>query len=183
MTMLRNITAIVLLSLALAWPGLADQNDPRLKGLFEILRSGSSYEHVKYAEAQIWVIWTQHDDESAQLLMAEGMRAMNRGDMAKARELFDVLIAQQPGFAEAWNKRATVNYLLSDYEASLRDIEETLALEPRHFGALSGRGLVLAAMGEYPAAMQSFEETLAVHPWAPGAKTNLEALRHSNPPI
>ncbi len=181
--MLRNIAAIVLLSLALARPGLADQNDPRLQGLFEVLRSGASYEHVKHAEAQIWVIWTQHDDESAQLLMSEGMRAMNRGDMTKARELFDVLIAQQPGFAEAWNKRATVNYLLSDYEASLRDIEATLALEPRHFGALSGQGLVHAAMGNYQDAMQSFEQTLAVHPFAPGAKTNLDALRRDNPPI
>ena len=181
--MLKYVTAALLLCAASAGPSLADQNDPRLKGLFEILRSGPSYEHVKRAETQIWVIWTHHDDESAQLLMGEGIRAMNIGDLDKARELFDVLIAQQPGFAEAWNKRATVNYMLSDYEASLRDIEATLALEPRHFGALAGQGLVLAAMGDYRAAIHSFEQTLAVHPWAPGARMNLEALRRSNPPI
>lgn len=173
----------LLFVLALSQPAAADQNDPRLDALFEILRAGPSYAHVQPAEAQIWIIWTQHEDESAQLLMNEGLRAMNLGDMTKARGLFDVLIAEQPSFAEAWNKRATVNYLLSDYEASLKDIEATLALEPRHFGALAGRGLVQSALGNVPEAITSFEQTLAVHPWAPGARMNLESLRRANPPI
>ena len=173
----------LLSALALSQPAGADQNDPRLDALFEILRTGPSYAHVQPAEAQIWNIWTQHEDESAQLLMNEGVRAMNLGDMTKARGLFDVLIAEQPKFAEAWNKRATVNYLLADYEASLKDIEATLALEPRHFGALAGRGLVQSALGNVPEAITSFEQTLAVHPWAPGARMNLESLRRANPPI
>ncbi|MCG8521106.1 MAG: hypothetical protein MI744_02740, partial [Pseudomonadales bacterium] len=67
--------------LALSQPAAADQNDPRLDALFEILRTGPSYAHVQRAEVQIWIIWTQHEDESAQLLMNEGLRAMNLGDM------------------------------------------------------------------------------------------------------
>lgn len=181
--MARLFIACLLLAFAVARPAVADQNDPRLDSLFEILRTGPSYAHVQRAEAQIWIIWTQHDDESAQLLMSEGVRAMNLGDMTKARGLFDVLITEQPKFAEAWNKRATVNYLLSDFEASLRDIEATLALEPRHFGALAGRGLVQSALGNVSEAISSFEQTLAVHPWAPGARMNLESLRRANPPI
>ena len=179
----RLFIASLLFALAVLRPALADQNDPRLDALFEILRTGPSYEHVVRAEAQIWIIWTQHDDESAQLLMNDGVRAMNLGDMTRARGLFDVLIAEQPKFAEAWNKRATVNYLLADYEASLKDIEATLALEPRHFGALAGRGLVQSALGNVPEAIASFEQTLVVHPWAPGAHMNLESLRRANPPI
>lgn len=181
--MVKSTLALAILSVVLFKPAFADQNDPRLYPLFELLRTGLSYAHVQPAEAQIWAIWTHHEDESAQLLMGEGLRAMNVGDLVKARELFDVLIAQQPEFAEAWNKRATVNYLLSDYEASLRDIEATLALEPRHFGALSGRGLVYNALGDAQAAISSFEQTLIIHPWAPGAKENLERLRRANPPI
>ena len=181
--MARLFIASLLFVLAVVRPALADQKDPRLDALFEILRTGPSYAHVQRAEAQIWIIWTQHEDESAQLLMSDGMRAMNLGDMTKARGLFDVLIAEQPEFAEAWNKRATVNYLLADYEASLRDIEATLALEPRHFGALAGRGLVQSALGNVPEAIASFEQTLVVHPFAPGARMNLESLRRANPPI
>ena len=87
------------------------------------------------------------------------------------------IVAIAPGFAEGWNKRATVHYLLGNYDKSLTDIAETLALEPRHFGALSGRGLVYMALEEEELALDSFEAALEVYPLAHGARHNADALR------
>jgi tetratricopeptide (TPR) repeat protein len=70
-----------------------------------------------------------------------------------------------------------VNYLLGDFAGSLHDIERTLKLEPRHFGALSGRGLVLLELDRQAGALEAFEAALKVHPQLPGAKRNAEALR------
>ncbi len=79
--------------------------------------------------------------------------------------------------AEGWNKRATVHYLMASHQESLGDIERTLALEPRHFGALSGRGLVNLALGREEAALQAFEAALQIYPHLPGAKSHIKALR------
>ena len=100
---------------------------------------------------------------------------------------FSRLIEMQPKFAEAWNKRATVYYALHDYDASARDIAETLKLEPRHFGALSGLGLVNIALGRYQAALTAFEMAVAHHPNLRGARENIknlkEELRERETPI
>src|SRR3546814_18294378 len=93
-------------------------------------------------EGEIWHIWMQSDDGAINGLMRDGVAALSRRDYSHALAKFDQMVVIAPGFAEGWNKRATVHYLLGNYGESLADIAETLALEPRHFGALSGRGLV-----------------------------------------
>jgi tetratricopeptide (TPR) repeat protein len=96
---------------------------------------------------------------------------------ARALEYFDRLVEHAPGFAEGWNKRATVYYLMENYEASVLDIERTLELEPRHFGALSGLGMIYDAIGEPAAALRSFEAAVAINPHLDGARQRIEALR------
>ena len=86
------------------------------------------------------------------------------------------LINRYPNYAEAWNKRATLYYLAGDYVASIRDIEATLQLEPRHFGALSGLGLVYLQQGELTEARDAFAALLEVHPNSPNAKENLDLI-------
>ena len=71
------------------------------------------------------------------------------------------MVEQAPEFAEGWNKRATVHFLMGNWQASVRDIQQTLALEPRHFGALFGLGMIYDALGQPEAALRSFEATLA----------------------
>ena len=90
---------------------------------------------------------------------------------------FNKIVKLVPEFAEGWNKRATVHYYLQNYEASLADIERTLALEPRHFGAISGLGLVYIAQEKYMEALQAYEDVLKVHPTLEGAKINSIRLR------
>jgi tetratricopeptide (TPR) repeat protein len=155
----------------------ADQTDRRLDGLFERLRVTSSKAETEAAQQQIWQIWIESDDMLANRLMQEGIQAMVTRQHALALEYFDRLVEQAPAFAEGWNKRATVYYLMENYEASVLDIERTLELEPRHFGALSGLGMIYDAIGEPAAALRSFEAAVAINPHLDGARQRIEALR------
>ena len=160
-----------------AAPVAADQTDKRLDELFTQLKAAPAYAQALPVEATVWDIWTESDDPAARILMGEGIGAMARRDYRMALEKFDQIVKIAPDFAEGWNKRATVNYLIGLYPASLSDIEKTLALEPRHFGALAGRGLVLIELQEEALALDSFEAALAIHPTLPGAASNTKILR------
>src|SRR5690606_683806 len=110
-------------------------------------------------------------------LMRDGIAAMTRGDYTHALAKFDQMVIIAPGFAEGWNKRATVHYLLGNDARSLADIAKALALEPRHFGALAGRGLVYVRLKDERRALEAFEEALAIHPNLASAAANAEQLR------
>lgn len=178
MGMRRSITAFVLLLFAVS-PALADQDDPRLDPLFEMLKTTEDLESALRAERSIWAIWLEHDDPEVEEMMMAGTSAMSTGALGNALTIFDQIVEVAPGYAEAWNKRATVHYALGNYEASLKDIEKTLAREPRHFGALSGKGLCHAAMDDLEEAIEAFEKALEVHPHARGAQTNLKLLEQA----
>ena len=172
------LTLGLVLGLALhPGPAVADQDDPRLETLFARLKAAPDARAAEEVEAAIWHIWVHSDDEVIAMLMAQGLAAMSRRDMRAALGKFDQIVKIAPGFAEGWNKRATVYYLLGDFPGSLHNIAQTLKLEPRHFGALSGRGLVLLELDDMKQALESFEAALEVHPNLSGASQNAEALR------
>jgi len=158
-------------------PALADQQDLRLEGLFARLQATSSRVEAQAAQQQIWQIWIESDDGMANRLMQGGIEAMAARQNALALQFFDRLVERAPDFAEGWNKRATVHYLMDDYAASVLDIERTLELEPRHFGALSGLGMIYDAIGEPAAALRSFEAAAAINPHLDGTRQRIEALR------
>lgn len=153
--------------------------DTRLDDLFRHLAETRNLNDAVGTEEAIWTLWMAHPDERAQRYMYAGVRQLNAGQLREALITFSNLIDMEPTFAEAWNKRATVYYLLQDYEASARDIAETLKLEPRHFGALSGLGLVNIALGRLPAALVAFEMALAHHPNLPGGRENIRSLKEA----
>ena len=174
------ITAFAILALAAAlWsaPVRADQTDSRLEALFVRLLESPAPAEAQRVEGTIWRIWLESDDGAVKALMHDGIRALERGDYGSALGKFDQMVLIAPDFAEGWNKRATVHYLLGNYGASLSDIAETLALEPRHFGALSGRGLVYIALEDERRALEAFEAALAIHPNLTSAALNAERLR------
>ncbi len=164
-------------TLTFALPGAASQDDPRLDALFGKLKSTADVAEARAIEQTIWRVWLDSGDDKIDAIMAEGVRAMTFGDHAAALGAFDQMVRLAPGFAEGWNKRATVHYLLGDHDASAADIARTLALEPRHFGALSGLGLVRLAEGNEAAALEAFEAALEVHPHLPGADSHIKQLR------
>ena len=155
----------------------ADQRDPRLATLFAALAEVRDPGEALTVEAAIWQIWLDGGDSTLNALMARGIDAMHANRLNDAVGRFTDLIRAAPGFAEAWNKRATVYYLMRRYEDSVRDIERTLALEPRHFGAISGMGLIFLALGDEGGALDAFEKVLEIHPHASGARLYVERLR------
>ena len=179
MAILRTLRVVCLMCglAGLLAPALADQTDPRLSDLFAHLREVSEPAEAAPVERQIWAIWLETSDQTAESLLQTGIDAMRRGEHRAALKAFDRVVAIAPDFAEGWNKRATVHYLVGNLDQSLDDIATTLNLEPRHFGALSGRGLVYFKLDDLERALVSFEAALAVSPQMVGARINAEAIR------
>jgi len=165
------------LALALLCPAAADQNDDRLDSLFDKLQDAPNASQSAVIEQQIWLIWTQAPNDEADRLMDRGIQAMRLGEWTLAERLFDQLVEQEPEFAEAWNKLATVHYVLGDYNESMSDIEQTLTLEPRHFGALSGLGSIFARLGQPAAAIRVFEQILEIYPHSKNSQQSIEQLQ------
>jgi Flp pilus assembly protein TadD len=175
--MMHRFAALVV-AMALSWgqPGWARQDDPRLDALFARLQVTSDEIEAIRVEQKIWEIWTTSGDESLDLVMMRGIRAMSERDYAVALVAFNTIVEAAPDFAEGWNKRATLYWLMGDYDASVADIDRTLALEPRHFGALSGLAMIRIAQDRPADAKDALERLVAVNPHAVDARRQLERL-------
>ena len=142
-----------------------DKQQKKIDDLFDQLKMASSYESSKEIESQIWELWITHPSEdSLTALLADGSSYMSQNKLETAYETFTETIELDSSWAEAWNKRATVLYLMGQYKLSQADIDKVLELEARHFGALSGQGLVQAALKNYQKAIDSYIEAHKVHP-------------------
>lgn len=159
-----------------ARPALADQTDPTLGGLFANLRAAKTPEAAQDTEAAIWSAWGQSHDPAVDRLMALGSAALQVADYPAALAAFDRVVAVSPRFAEGWNKRATTLYLLGRYEDSARDIDRVLALEPRHFGALSGLSLCDIKLKRTQDALAALRRAQAIDPNMPNIDYNIHEL-------
>lgn len=168
---------LLLAAIASALPAAADQTDARLKGLFARLQSTQSANEAKQLEAGIWQLWLETTDQQVARKVAAGVAAMNQGALKTALAIFDDVVKQAPNYAEGWNKRASVYYMMDAYDKSLSDVARTLALEPRHFGALSGLSLIYQELGDDAKALKALEKAQALHPLMPGLKERIDALR------
>jgi tetratricopeptide (TPR) repeat protein len=176
-TILAILVAVTGLGLGLGFVAQADQTDPRLKVLFENLRSAATPAAASDVEDQIWAIWGKSGDAEIDKVFQAGSQAMALGDTATALKIFDAIVKKAPDFAEGWNKRATIYYMMGNYKASLADIDRTLELEPHHFGALAGLGLVNIELDRDEAALDAFERVLKVDPQSQTAKQNIEFVK------
>jgi tetratricopeptide (TPR) repeat protein len=157
----------------------ADQDDPRLNTLFAKLKTAdpSEKDTVNRITAEIWSIWRESGSPGLDMKMSEGRRFMEQGILHSALGNFDFIVKVQPDFAEGWHKRATVHYLMGNFPASVQDIEKTVALEPRHFGAYAGLGLIYLKMGEEKAALKALERAVEINPHLSGTRHEVEHLR------
>ena len=176
---MRRWSIFILAGLLCSGATLADQTDARLDDLFEVLQQTKNINTIRATENQIWEVWLQHPNADVVKLMAIGTERMNLQRYTDALLIFSQVIDRYPEFAEAWNKRATLYYIVGNYDASLTDIEQTLALEPRHFGALSGLGMVYIQRRELVKAQQAFEDLIRIHPNSPNAQENLELVKQT----
>jgi tetratricopeptide (TPR) repeat protein len=113
---------------------------------------------------QIWANWSDSGSATVNLLMEWAAQAMRDKKYPLAEDLLTQVTVLAPGYAEGWNRRATLYFVTSDYGRSLRDIERTLQLEPRHFGALSGLGVILTRTGADKKALETWYKVLAIYP-------------------
>ncbi|MDF3073390.1 MAG: hypothetical protein K0S54_1057 [Alphaproteobacteria bacterium] len=168
---------VVAAALLFAAPAGATQDDPQLQPLFARLQATADPGEGEALQAAIWTAWTATENKEAARMMAIGIIAMGQDRLDDALSTFDALVEAAPDFAEAWNKRATVHYLMGNLDESVADIERTLALEPRHFGALSGLGLIYQEVEKWDAALRAYEAALKVNPHLPTVRVTVEALR------
>jgi tetratricopeptide (TPR) repeat protein len=127
-------------------------------------------------EGEIQRRFHKSGSDTADLLFSWALKTFEQKNYAMSLDVLDQVIMLKPDFAEAWNKRATVHYMLDDYSESLSDIRQALLLEPRHFGALSGLGIILDASGRKPDALKALRRALEINPQMEQVKKTVERL-------
>ena len=150
----------------------------QLDNLFNQLKNTTDHETSKKIESEIWNLWATHPTEkSLTTLLADGSLYMSQNKLETAYDTFTKTIELDPNWAEAWNKRATVLYLLGNFEDSQKDIDKVLKLESRHFGALAGQGLVNIQLKNYEKAISSYEKALKIYPSMKSPRIMIEEIK------
>ena len=177
---MKKLSLYVFLVLMLCGNIIADSKDKdiELNQLFEQLKKSDDISIALEIEMKIWSIWSKHPtQEKLTQSLAKGSELMAEGKLESAYKIFSTIIDSAPNWAEGWNKRATVLYLMGRYYDSLNDIDEVLKLESRHFGALSGQGLVQIKLGNYEKAIKSYQAVQKIYPSIRAAKVMIPQLR------
>ena len=151
--------------------------DIKLSQLFKQLKKSNNTSIAFEIEKKIWNIWATHPThDNLTRSLAKGSDLMSEGELGVAYKIFSTIIESDPAWAEGWNKRATVLYLMGKYQDSLKDIDEVLKRESRHFGALSGQGLVHTALNNYEKAIKSYKAVQKIYPSIRAAKVMIPQL-------
>ena len=160
----------------------AEDKKNELDKLFSQLKNTKNISSAQIIENKIQKIWSTHPSDDRRgfrltELLFQGSVLINNEEFKKAYELFTKIIAAEPDWSEAWNKRATVLYLMNRYQSSLDDIKITLTLEPRHFAALSGQALNYIELKQYEKAIQSYKAAEKIYPLLDSAKKMIPQLK------
>jgi tetratricopeptide (TPR) repeat protein len=129
------------------------------------------------AEHALWQVWSRSGDPEVDALFQEGVAQMGQRDGPAAIATFSRIIEKRPEFAEGWNKRATVYFLMGEYQKSLADCDEVVKRNPSHFGALSGYGQIYLQLNEPERALSYFERALTVNPNLEQVERVIEELK------
>ena len=155
----------------------AGDRNSELNRLFNELKIKDQSSSFKI-EQKIWKIWSTHpNNDDLTSMLSVGSNFVNNNQYPKAVKIFTKIIELDPSWAEAWNKRATVLYMMGEFEKSQNDIDEVLKLEKRHFGALAGQGLVNIKLENYEKAIMSYEEAMKIYPSMNSPKIMIKELK------
>ena len=154
----------------------ANERDGQLDKLFHELKKNIPSLSPGIAE-QIWLLWSTHPtDQKLTSLLDEGSRLVQDQQLNKAIVVFTEAIELDPNWAEAWNKRATVLYMIGEFQKSQDDIDKVLELEERHFGALAGQGMVNIQLKNYDKAKRSYQKAQEIYPAMKSSKVMIEQI-------
>ncbi len=155
----------------------ADERKKQLDKLFNELKINNSALTFD-VEQKIWKIWSTHPKKNElTLMLSEGSNLVKDNKLNEAVNIFTKVIKLDPSWAEAWNKRATVLYLLGEFQKSQNDIDKVLELEERHFGALAGQGLVNIQLKNYEKAIISYEKAQKIYPTMKSPKIMIKEIK------
>ena len=179
---MKNLILILTLSFLFFNNLNAEDRKNELDELFFKLKNTNNQSSAQIIESNIQKIWSIHPSDDRRgfrltELLNQGSLLINMGELNKAYDLFTKIIATEPDWSEAWNKRATVLYLMNRYQSSLDDIKITLVLEPRHFGALSGQALNYIELKKYEKAIESYKAAQKIYPLLDSAKEMIPELQ------
>ena len=166
---MKKLLSILILSLLFFRNVNSEERDFELNKLFNQLKNNTNASMGFEIEKKIWKIWSIHPSKDRRgyrltELLAQGSFLMSEQELNRAYGIFSQIILVDPNWSEAWNKRATVLYMLGRYQESQEDINKVLKLEKRHFGALSGQGLVQTELKNYEKAINSYKEVQKIYP-------------------
>lgn len=160
----RLLPALFLLALAPAAQAFPSDE------MFEKLKAAEAEAEAADIADDIWATWLESGSPSADLVMSRAVEALTVGETELAHELLDRVILMRPDFAEAWHRRAGLFLSEENYPEALRDLNQTLEIEPRHFGAWLGLGFIFEQLGGEAEALDSYREALTIYPLMPQAK-------------
>ena len=178
---MKKLLGIAILCLLFFSNANAEERQNELNNLFKQLKNSEATKAI-VIENKIWKIWSIHpsnDRRGYRLteLLAQGSFLMSKKELNRAYEIFSQIILVDPNWPEAWNKRATVLYLLGRYQLSQKDIDKVLKIEKRHFGALSGQGLVQTELKNYERAINSYKKVQKIYPSMQTPKVMIPRLK------
>jgi tetratricopeptide (TPR) repeat protein len=159
-----------------AAPPVAATKQARLDQLFVDLKHERNEKAAERIAGRIWSEWFQSGSASIDLMMQWSQKAMENQKFDVALDFLDQVVTLQPTYAEGWNRRATVHFMMKNYGKSMSDIEHTLQLEPRHFGALSGLAQIMAETGHKQSALEAWQKVLAIYPMMRSAQDQVATL-------
>lgn len=157
-------------------PPVAVTKEARLDQLFADLKRERNEKAAERIAGRIWGEWFQSGSASIDLMMQWSQKAMDDQKFDVALDFLDQVVILQPKYAEGWNRRATVHYMMKNFGKSMSDIDQTLQLEPRHFGALSGLAQIMAATGHKQSALEAWQKVLAIYPMMRSAQDQVATL-------
>ena len=152
------------------------QRGQDLDFLFGALKAAPDAESAKAVEGRIWAVWMVSKSDTANLLMTRVRTAVEAKKLDLAVELLDKIVLLRPDYVEAWNRRATIHYMRKDFTRSIEDIRQTLAREPRHFGALAGLGMIMQELGEDKRALEVYRKLIEINPQMPRIPALIKSL-------
>ena len=172
---MKKILSIIILFLSTTTLSANDRN-VELDKLFLELKKNIPSLSSGIAQ-QIWMLWSTHPtDQKLTSLLDEGSRLVQDQQLTRAIDVFTEAIELDPNWAEAWNKRATVFYMVGEFQKSQDDIDKVLELEERHFGALAGQGLVNVKLKNYEKAIESYKKAQEIYPAMQSSQTMIKQI-------
>ena len=154
----------------------ANERAGQLDELFAILKAAKSDAEADQAVTRIWSIWNQSGSDEIDGLMQQALAFMSTGAFGPGLAVLDTVVQKAPEYAEGWNRRATLLFVVGLHDRSLKDCEEVLRREPRHFGALAGMAMIALAQGRHAAALDAYRRALTVNPFLKERQEIIPAL-------